>query len=228
MEQVKKLSKEFEDKLNNIKKLLLKKYYFNKKKINLLEDKINLEKHYINKQSKYNTTSINKSLLKNELNEEVEVKCPFIFPSFSKFNIFEKKLLKNIELKNKLDDKTKQFQLIYDLQNIKMTLKRENLKSYQTYIKKNKICMKSIHSLDKTIKQYNNMKQDLIKKIILTRTLEIQKLSKNELVMNLVSSYIDNNYLLSNYNLNFFFDNQDIRDINIQIKSLLKITVKCN
>ena len=47
--------------------------------------------------------------------------------------------------------------------------------------------MKSIHSLDKTIKQYNNMKQDLIKKIILTRTLEIQKLSKNELVMNLVS-----------------------------------------
>ena len=64
--------------------------------------------------------------------------------------------------------------------------------------------MKSIHSLDKTIKQYNNMKQDLIKKIILTRTLEIQKLSKNELVMNLIFSYIDNNYLLSNYNLNFF------------------------
>ena len=126
MEQVKKLSKEFEDKLNNINRLLLKKYYANKK-INLLEDKINLEKHYINKQSKYNTTSINKSLLKNELNEEVEVKCPLYFLHLVNLIYLKKKLLKNIELKNKLDDKTKQFQLIYDLQNIKMTLKREKI-----------------------------------------------------------------------------------------------------
>ena len=34
------------------------------KKINLLEDKINLEKHYINKQSKYNTLASIKAYLK--------------------------------------------------------------------------------------------------------------------------------------------------------------------